>query len=260
MSHDTKPLILLANDDGVRAEGLHALFDAVGEFAHVVAVAPEHEQSAHSHSITLGRPLRHRVHKESFHAIDGTPADCIYIALYRKGILPRWPDLVLSGINHGPNLGSDVFYSGTVAAAREAALRGIPAIAFSASYTADMEQAAKVARDVTWALLERLHTLQSPVGQALLLSVNFPPEPYVGVRSTRLGKRLYRDEVIVRQDPRGRDYYWLGGDTARHEPMPGCDTQAYDDGFVSITPLLLEASSEAHMPVAEALAQSLRRA
>src|SRR5688500_9165878 len=126
-----RPLILVSNDDGVYAPGLAALREAVAELGEVVTVAPLTEQSAGSHSLTLSRPLRHREVAPGVHAIDGSPADCIYVALFHESMLPRRPDLVLSGVNHGPNLGSDVFYSGTVAAAREASLRGIPAIAFS---------------------------------------------------------------------------------------------------------------------------------
>ena len=124
-----RPLILLSNDDGVNARGLRALRDALVVLGRVIVVAPTSEQSASSHALTLHRPLRHRVVDEDVHSVDGSPADSVYVALYRADLLPRWPDLVVSGINRGYNLGTDVYYSGTVAAAREAALRGVPAMA-----------------------------------------------------------------------------------------------------------------------------------
>src|SRR5690242_349876 len=132
-----RPVLLVTNDDGVHAEGLRLLRAALLPLGHVVVVAPSNEQSATSHSITLDRPLRHVEHAADVHAIDGTPADCVYLALFEPRFLPRRPDLVVSGVNHGANLGTSVFYSGTVAGAREAALRGIPAIAFSHDGEAD---------------------------------------------------------------------------------------------------------------------------
>lgn len=237
-----RPLILLSNDDGVHARGLRVLREALAMIGDVVTVAPTDEQSAGSHSLTLSRPLRHRELEENVHAIDGTPADCIYVALYRERFLPRWPDLVVSGINHGYNLGTDIFYSGTVAAAREAALRGIPAIAFSLGAKGSFADAAKVA------VILCARMLDTPGGRegdrGVLLNVNFPPStPYAGVRATRLGRRVYHDEVTVRTDPRGKEYYWIGGPGAHpHEPIEGSDTEAVDEGLVSVTPLVLDAT------------------
>lgn len=237
----TRPLILLSNDDGVAARGLRTLRDALRVIADVVTVAPANEQSAGSHSLTLSRPLRHREIEDDVHSIDGTPADCIYVALYRERFLPRWPDLVVSGINHGYNLGTDIFYSGTVAAAREGALRGIPSIAFSMGPNGSFEEAAKVAMLMCARMLDTPGSREGDRGA--LLSVNFPPEtPYRGVRAARLGKRLYLEEVTVRSDPRGKEYYWIGGPGARHEPMEGSDTEAVDAGYVSVTPLVLDAT------------------
>jgi 5'-nucleotidase len=233
-----RPLILVANDDGVHARGLRTLREAMMLLGDVVTVAPTSEQSAGSHSLTLSRPLRHREVEDGIHAVDGTPADCIYVALYRAGFLPRWPDLVVSGINHGYNLGTDVFYSGTVAAAREAALRGVPAMAFSLGPHGSFQQAAKVATVLAARMLEAPRA-GGEVGA--LLSVNFPPgEAYQGVRATRLGRRLYAEVVSVREDPRGKEYFWIGGPGVRHEPVEGSDTEAVDAGFVSVTPLLLD--------------------
>ena len=236
-----RPLILLSNDDGVNARGLRTLREALRVLGDVVTVAPATEQSAGSHSLTLSRPLRHRALEDDLHSVDGTPADCIYVALYRERFLPRWPDLVVSGINHGYNLGTDTFYSGTVAAAREAALRGIPAIAFSLGPKGSFEEAAKVATVIAGRMLEAPGGGEGERGP--LLSVNFPPEtPYRGLRATRLGRRVYLDEVTVRRDPRGKEYYWIGGPGAHHEPMSGSDTEAVDEGYVSITPLVLDAT------------------
>jgi 5'-nucleotidase len=242
----TRPLILVTNDDGVHAAGNIALREALTSVADVVTVAPDAEQSAYSHSITLHRPLRHRQVADKVHTIDGTPADCIYVALHHRTLLPRAPALVVSGINHGPNLGSDVYYSGTVAAAREAALRGIPAIAFSSAVLSDLDDIASFAR----AMALRLLAATFPPDQTVLLNVNFPSGTPKGTRATCLGRRLYADEVTVRQDPRGREYFWIGGPGATHEPVDGSDTEAMDAGYISVTPLRLAATHAEHLGVA----------
>jgi len=236
-----EPLILLSNDDGVTARGLLTLRDALAAVAKVVTVAPATQQSAGSHSLTLSRPLRHREIEQDLHSVDGSPADCIYVALYREDFLARRPTLVVSGINHGYNLGTDIYYSGTVAAAREAALRGIPAIAFSLGPKGDFEMAAAEAAKIVQRVLAApsLYGL----GRVPLLNVNFPPgRDYRGIRPSRLGRRVYYDEVDVREDPRGREYYWIGGPGAHHEPIEGSDTEAVDEGWVSVTPLILDCS------------------
>jgi 5'-nucleotidase len=237
---------LVSNDDGVQAEGVRALARALREFAEVFLVAPEREQSASSHGISLALPLRHRALDAQTHAVDGTPADCIYIALNLKGLLPRRPDLVVSGINHGFNLGSDVIYSGTVAAAREAALRGIRALAISADARADMAQVAGLCAP----LVERALRVEAPQGPTLLLNVNFPAGAPRGVLATRLGRREYADTVEQRTDPRGRSYYWIGGPVSAHDGVDGADTTAVDNGFVSVTPLSLEMTQPAHFEAA----------
>lgn len=245
-----RPLILLSNDDGVDARGLLALRAALSEWAEVITVAPATEQSAGGHRLTLSRPLRHRSLEPDLHSIDGTPADCIYVALFHEGLLPRRPDLVASGINHGYNLGNDIFYSGTVAAAREAALRGFRALAFSLGESRQhLDHAAKISSQIA------RRTMAMP-GQettegGLLLNVNFPPaSEYKEIRTTRLGRRIYVDEVDVRKDPRGREYFWIGGPRAHHEMMEDSDTQAVDEGCVSITPLILEATDADGLPAA----------
>lgn len=249
-----KPLILLSNDDGVYAQGIRTLAAALSRIADVVVVAPLHEQSANSHALTLARPLRHRI-IDGFHAIDGTPADSIYVGLFRHELLPRTPDLVVSGINHGYNLGSDTFYSGTVAAAREGALRNIPAIALSLG-TSDLGFDFDVCAPIAVGIVERMLGTAKAMSKTPLLNVNFPalhlrpggtPK---GLRATRLGVRRYEDEVDVRQDPRGRDYYWIGGPNAFHDTSAGSDTEAVDAGYVSITPLGLDATEQDHMALA----------
>lgn len=229
-----RPLVLLSNDDGYRALGINAMREALNEFAEVVVCAPEIEQSATSHALSVHRALRLFEPGPGIFSIDGTPADCVYVALHGKTrILPRWPDLVVSGVNHGVNLGDDVFYSGTVAAAREAALKGIPALAVSTPYDAAMDRAADLARRVCQALLLR------PVTTPLLLNLNVP-KAYSGLRAARLGRRIYHDEVDFRRDPRGREYLWLGGPSAESEALAGSDTEAFDAGVASITPLSLD--------------------
>jgi 5'-nucleotidase len=229
-----RPLILLSNDDGYRANGINALRQALNEFAEVVVCAPEIEQSATSHALSVHRALRLFEPAPGVYSIDGTPADCVYVALHGKTrLLPRWPDLVMSGVNHGVNLGDDVFYSGTVAAAREAALKGIPAMAVSTPFDADMDVAATLARRVAQAVLLR------PVTAPLLLNLNVP-KGYTELRATRLGRRIYHDEVDFRRDPRGREYLWLGGPSTEHTGLPGSDTEAFDAGIASITPLSLD--------------------
>jgi 5'-nucleotidase len=241
-----RPLLLVSNDDGVDAPGNIALREALATFADVYTVAPQTEQSAKSHSITLHHPLRFNQVDERVWAVEGTPADCVYVAFFLKDLLPRQPDLVVSGINHGPNLGNDVHYSGTVAAAREGALRGVASIALSSS-SPDMEGAAQYAKRFCKQLLRST----PPGGQAPLLNINFPPTAPKGIRATRLGFRLYSDEVEVRDDPRGRHYLWIGGaGGARNEPVEGADTEALDEGFISVTPLSIETTQPDHFGVA----------
>lgn len=229
-----RPLVLLSNDDGYRSAGISALREALLPDMDVIVCAPDTEQSAASHSLSLHRPLRLAEHGEGVFGVDGTPADCVYVALHaERRVLPRRPDLVVSGLNHGVNLGDDVFYSGTVAAAREGALRGIPAIAASAAAAADRRAAALLTARIARAVLE---VRPSP----LLLNVNFPPGKDWPVRATRLGARVYQDLVEFRRDPRGREYLWIGGQGVEHRPIAGSDTEAYDEGTVGITPLVLD--------------------
>lgn len=227
-----RPLVLLANDDGYFARGLDAVRRALEPTCDVIAVAPESEQSAVSHSLSLHRPLRLREVMPRVFSVDGTPADCVYVALNAgTRVLPRRPDVVVSGLNHGLNLGQDVFYSGTVAAAREAALRGLPALAASAAPDADFDAASELAARLALGLVGR---------GALLLNLNVPPAWNGKLRTTRLGTRHYEDFVDFRLDPRGHEYLWIGGAGATHTVDHGSDTDAYDAGVASLTPLVLD--------------------
>lgn len=250
----TRPLILITNDDGYRAEGIVALGEALSTFADVVTVAPETEQSATSHTLSLHRPLRLRPVSAGVFALDGTPADCVYVALHGKRVLPRRPDLVVSGLNHGVNLGSDVFYSGTVGGAREAALRGIPALAASADGGADRARAAALSAEVA----KRLIAVVSATPQPILMNLNIPAGagPWA-LRPTVLGSRLYAESVVFSTDPRGREYLWIGGAAPTHEHVHGSDTEAFDQGVASLTPLVLDLTSTADGALAGRLVESV---
>jgi 5'-nucleotidase len=246
-----RPLVLLSNDDGYASPGIRAMRDALSTAADVVVLAPETEQSASSHALSLHRPLRLRSVEPNVFALDGTPADCVYVALHAgTRVLPRRPDLVVSGINHGMNLGQDAFYSGTVAAAREGALRGIPAVASSAHPAVDLVAGAQLTMRVA------LELLAAAAARAVLLNVNIPPKWNGRVQPTRLGARIYEEVVDFRRDPRGREYLWVGGPGVRHERDPGTDTDAYDDGFASITPLLLDLTNAPNRGLADAIARA----
>jgi 5'-nucleotidase len=250
------PLVLLSNDDGYASPGIRAmraaLLEAGGE---VIVLAPESEQSASSHALSLHRPLRLRSVERGVFALDGTPADCVYVALHAgTRVLPRRPDLVVSGINSGMNLGQDAFYSGTIAAAREGALRGIPALATSAHVSLDLSPVAALSARVA---LDLAGAVQPTTSRAPLVSLNVPARWNGQLRATRLGTRIYEEVVDFRRDPRGREYLWLGGPGVRHERDEGTDTDAYDDGAASITPLLLDLTSTAE---AEAIASLATRA
>lgn len=251
------PVLLLTNDDGIHAAGLRTLREALAPLGRVVVVAPAAQQSGTSHAITIDRPLRHVEHGKDLHSIDGTPADCIYLALFEQRFLPRKPDLVISGINHGSNVGTSVYYSGTVAGAREAALRGIPAIAFSHDGTADAPFLTDAVREMTRAVLadRSLPEMHAAKGHALLLNVNFPKNAPLGVRVARVGRQIYEEQVIPRRDPGGREYFWIGGTVIDYGDITGSDKKAVDDGYCAVTPLALEPTQEAHISIAEDVAR-----
>jgi len=229
--------ILVTNDDGVHAPALDALRQALAPLGHVTIVVPDRDQSATSHSLTLHRPLRIHRHDEDRFSVDGTPTDCVLIA--HHGLLERRPDLVVSGINHGPNMGEDVFYSGTVAAAIEGAMQGVPAIAASlvTREDADFTDGARFIHDLAAEVMRRGPTTQQ------VLNVNLPHRAWRdvrGVRFTRLGTRVYSDSLIEKTDPRGRAYYWIGGQEPVWRPEEGTDFHAVSEGYISVTPLTLD--------------------
>ena len=228
--------ILVSNDDGHLAEGLVALAQAMEAIGEVWVVAPDREQSAASHSISLHRPLRIKEVRSRWFAIDGTPTDCSYLAINHLMKDAR-PDLMVSGINHGPNMADDVTYSGTVAAAIEASILGVPAIAFSLVTRGLLQfgSATRFAHSLVSSVLEHLP-------RRMLINVNIPGEGEpTGYAITRLGKHSYGFDVVEKVDPRGRKYYWIGGSAYQHEDLPGSDCNAVlDDGLVSVTPLQLE--------------------
>ena len=230
--------ILVTNDDGYLAVGLKVLAAAARSLGEVTVVAPDREQSAASHSLTLHNPLRARPTNDGGWMVDGTPTDCVMIAV--SELLDNRPDVVLSGINHGPNMGEDVLYSGTVSAAMEATVLGIPAIAFS--YNGDlMDQMEAWEGPVSRLLLSMLDEGTFP--ENTLLSVNLPavaPDQVCGVRVTSLGRRRYSDSITRALDPSGREYFWIGGGFSEWSGNPDSDFRAVEEGFVSVTPLHLD--------------------
>lgn len=227
--------ILCTNDDGIAAEGLAHLVDVCARIGDVTCVAPDREQSATSHSLTLARPLRPvRRGPQSFE-VDGTPTDSVLLAL--GALVQERPDFVVSGINHGPNMGEDVLYSGTVAAAMEGLAFGIPGIAVSLA-SRDIGLV-KTYHDVLERLLRQLLNAER-FPQDTLLNVNLPPIPATdikGVRVTTLGKRVYSESLSRMQDPWGREIFWIGGGQLSWSGREDSDFQAVADGFISVTPL-----------------------
>jgi 5'-nucleotidase len=228
--------ILVTNDDGYLALGIQVLTRAASTLGSVDVVAPDREQSATSHSLTLHHPLRVRRTADNVHVVDGTPTDCVVLALGE--LLVERPDFVLSGVNHGANLGDDVLYSGTVAAAMEATILGIPAIALS--YTGAPEEIEGWSALLA-GLLKRL--LQSEFPAETLFNVNLPPVPaeqVKGVRITTLSRRAYVGSLTRALDPNGREYFWIGGGESKWWGGPDVDFRAVHSGYISVTPLHLD--------------------
>ena len=226
--------ILLSNDDGYFAPGLTILAEAVRQIAHIDVVAPERDRSGASNSLTLSRPLRMQRAASGFYYVDGTPTDCVHLAI--TGLLAQEPDMVIAGINHGANLGDDVIYSGTVAAAMEGRFLGLPAIAVSlvGREGRHFETAARV---VLW-LLEKLKS--HPLPTDTILNVNVPDISYEqldGFEATRLGHRHKAEPVIKSADPHGNAIYWVGPSGAEADAGPGTDFHAVRQDRVSVTPL-----------------------
>ncbi|MCB1955396.1 MAG: 5'/3'-nucleotidase SurE [Rhodocyclaceae bacterium] len=229
--------ILISNDDGYFAPGIGALAGALRAVGTVTVVAPERDRSGASNSLTLDRPLSLKQVGESLYHVNGTPTDCVHLAV--TGMFDELPDMVVSGINHGANMGDDTLYSGTVAAATEGFLLGVPAIAVSlaSSSASDFSAAARVARE----LVERVR--RQPFAQPVLLNVNVPDRPFDeirGYRVTRLGKRHKAEPVVKSRTPRGETVYWVGAAGSAQDAGEGTDFHAVEQGFVSITPLQID--------------------
>jgi len=228
-----KVRILITNDDGIHAEGIEALENALREVGDVFVVAPESEMSGASHSLTLSRPLRIRRIDERHWTVDGTPTDCVTLALNRILPFEQRPHICASGINHGANLGDDATYSGTVAGAMEATILGVPAIAFSlaVSRNQDFTASAKIAKQIT----EK--AIKEGLPNGTLLNINIPKGEPKGIRVTKQGFKDARPIISEHTDPRGKLYYWIGEERNGFHAEGGTDFEAIDEGFVSVTPM-----------------------
>jgi 5'-nucleotidase len=243
-------LILLSNDDGYNANGLIALRKHLQKYARVVTVAPDRDRSGASHSLTVSRPLRVKKIDKDYYSVDGTPSDAVMIAVYC--LLKRKPDIVVSGINSGANMGEDVTYSGTVAAAMEGALFGIPSIAVSLTGMGRMNHLAvseytKAAR-FAYKAIKEVHKNGLPEG--VLLNINVPIGPKVDIRKyaiTRLGKRVYDDVITEKIDPRGEHYYWIAGTVRVTGKGPETDYGAVEKGLISVTPLAIDNTADEYI-------------
>lgn len=229
--------ILLSNDDGYFSPGLQALARELSKVAEITVVAPERDRSGASNSLTLDRPLQLRRAASGFYYVNGTPTDCVHLAV--TGMLDVMPDMVVSGINHGANMGDDTLYSGTVAAATEGYLLGVPSLAISLSgrSPSQFETAAVLARE----MVERVQ--RKPFDEPVLLNINVPDLPYDqlrGTRTTRLGKRHRAEPVIRATNPRGEQIFWIGPVGEAADAGEGTDFHAVANGFVSVTPLQID--------------------
>ena len=246
-------LILLTNDDGIHSKGLTTLRECLLKHHEVYVIAPERERTCVGHAITLHKPLRMKALDDRMFASNGTPVDCILLGL--KMLLSQAPDFIISGINKGPNMGQDINYSGTVAAAKEGAFLGIPSLAVSIDARKDYRfaGAAKIIEDII-DLLKGTACLDRT-----FLNINIPNIPYENIKDfmvTRLGKRVYNDAIVERIDPRGGRYYWIGGNSHSFDLIEGTDFYAVENGYVSITPLDVDVISDSSINI---LKQNLRR-
>jgi 5'-nucleotidase len=244
-------LILVCNDDGVESEGLLRLADAMREVGDVLVVAPDREQSASSHSLTMNRPLRIQKLAGNLYSVNGTPTDCVLLAVHAL-LDGRKPDLLVSGINKGGNLGDDIFYSGTVSAAREGARMGIPSFAVSVAARKDFEFQGACEFSVKMA---KWILCNSPLG-TVFFNVNVPNLPsrlIKGVRITRQGKRIYNGAVRANRDEKGLLRYWIGGEEPGYLELKDSDIEAVMEGWISLTPLRLDLTDEQAMSILEGL-------
>ena len=230
---DPKTRILITNDDGIHADGIKWLEEAMRPLGDVYVVAPESEQSGASHSLTLARPLRIRQIDDRHWTVDGTPTDCVTFAINQILLPHERPNICVSGINHGANLGDDATYSGTVAGAMEATILGVPGLAFSlvANRSHDFTESARIAAEVTRKALE------SGVPEGTLLNVNVPKGVPKGIRVTKQGFKTATPVISEHTDPRGKLYYWIGEERVGFRAEGGTDFEAIEEGFVSVTPM-----------------------
>jgi len=232
--------ILISNDDGIDAQGLQVLADAMEPFGTVYVIAPDRERSASSHSLTLHRPIRIHPRGKRRFAVDGTPTDCVNLGILEI-LKDEPPALVVAGVNHGPNLGDDVIYSGTVSAALEGALLGVPSVAISLTVLNDEETNFEPATKFIRRLIRKV--LQKTLHKGMILNVNIPNIQGTDIQNyeiTRLGKRRYAGAIAEKIDPRGRKYYWIGGESLGFDDNPGSDCNAIKNEKISITPIRLD--------------------
>ncbi len=229
-----KPMILLTNDDGFFSEGLEILARALQDIAQVYIVAPDREKSATSLALSLHRPLRVKEVRKNIYAIDGTPADCVYMAVQK--LLPRKPDLLISGPNPGPNLGQqDTAYSGTVAGAVQGTFLQIPSVAFSILHDAEKNFHYENAVKIALVLIKKI--LKNPPKEGITLNINIPPPPIRGIKVVKLGQKRYNPEIIEKTDPRNRTYFWIGTGQPRAIGDENSDVKVIKEGYITVTPL-----------------------
>jgi len=233
----TEPLILITNDDGFFSEGIRALAQQLKNIGSIFVVAPDREKSATSLALTLHQPLRVQRIEENTFAVDGTPADCIYLAV--KKLLPRKPELIISGLNQGPNLGQqDISYSGTVAAAIQGAYLLIPSIAVSLLHDNKRQFFFDFSARITCSIARII--LKNDFPPELALNINIPPPPVKGIKISKLGQKRYDPEIIKKKDPRNRTYYWLGTGNPKPIGDEDSDVKVVKRGFITITPLMFD--------------------
>jgi 5'-nucleotidase len=252
-----QPLILLTNDDGFDSEGISALFRQLKGWGLTYIVAPNQEKSASSLSLTLHHPLRVKSVQKNIYAVDGTPADCVYLAVQK--LLPRYPDLLISGLNHGPNLGQqDISYSGTVAGALQGAFLSIPSIAVSVMSDKKGKYTFDYAAKIVYALAQRL--LENSLPAETALNINIPGPPIRGVRLTSLGQKRYNPRVIEKKDPRGRRYYWIGTGNPQDIGDNNSDVMVAKQGYIAVTPIQkdLTDSISVRSPILDKILASLQ--
>ena len=231
---NAKPLILLTNDDGFYAESINILFNKLQPLGEIYIVAPDRERSATSLALTLHNPLRVKTIRENIFSVDGTPADCIYLAV--QHLLPRKPDMIISGINPGPNLGQqDISYSGTVAGAVQGTFLQIPSFAVSSLPNGQGKHQFNFSASIAFSLAK--HLLDNPLPPGITLNLNIPSPPVKGIKIAKLGQKRYNPEIEVKKDPRHRKYYWIGTGTPKAIGDKESDVMIIKEGYISVTPL-----------------------